>query len=735
MALTRCAALDVAPHGIRVNAVSPSLAMHPFLAKVTSDELLAELKQREAFGRAAEPWEVANVMVFLASDYSSYLTGEVDLREQPTCLRRPTSATAADRDPTRPSCSHRGDAVRGARASRTPPCATSPTRRASCPAASTTTSTPRRRWSTSCSTPSRRSCSRRTTRIEASDRTPAEKLEAVVRVSFDAIDQHHSEVAIFQTDAAYLAGVRSVRLPLRAQRALPRPLDRAAARRRRAPASCAPTSTSSSSTASSATPSGSRSRWYRPGGRPDARPGRRPVPAPSCSKGSTPMSLRPTSSTPSALRSASAAARSRQMHSADLGAHVLKALVERTGVDPGAVDDVVMGCCDTIGSQAGDVARTAWLVAGLPDHVPGVTIDRQCGSSQQAVHFAAQGVMSGTQDLVVAGGLQNMSAIPISAAMLVAPAVRLHHAVRGVARLAGAVRRPGGLAVPVRRDDRREVGHQPRGDGGVRTRLAHPGTHRDRRGPVQERDRSRWANFDTDECPRETSLEKMAGLKPLAEGGRITAAVASQICDASSAMLIASEQAVADHGLTPRARIHHLSVRGDDPVWMLTGPIRATRHALEKTGLTVDDIDLFECNEAFASVVLAWSRELDVPLDEGQRQRRRHRARPPDRRHRHAHHGDAAQRARTHRRPLRPADDVRGRRPGQRHDHRAPRLSDGGARATWVWERPDPRGPDVAGSRASSVGTVFLGVRPDVAEPRPSDVGAHGRRALRACTA
>ena len=108
------------------------------------------------------------------------------------------------------------------------------------------------------------------------------------------------------------------------------------------------------------------------------------------------------------------------MHSADLGGHVLKALVDRTGIDPGAVDDVIMGCCDTIGSQAGDVARTAWLVAGLPDHVPGVTIDRQCGSSQQAVHFAAQGVMSGTQDLVVAGGLQNMSAIPISAAMLVA---------------------------------------------------------------------------------------------------------------------------------------------------------------------------------------------------------------------------------------------------------------------------------------------------------------------------
>ena len=121
--------------------------------------------------------------------------------------------------------------------------------------------------------------------------------------------------------------------------------------------------------------------------------------------------------------------------------------------------------------------------------------------------------------------------------------------------------------------------------------------------------------FETDQCPRETSMEKMAGLQPLAPGGRITAAVASQICDASSAMLIASEQALADHDLTPRARIHHLSVRGDDPVWMLTGPIRATKHALEKTGLSIDDIDLFECNEAFASVVLAWMKETGAPHD------------------------------------------------------------------------------------------------------------------------
>jgi acetyl-CoA C-acetyltransferase len=302
------------------------------------------------------------------------------------------------------------------------------------------------------------------------------------------------------------------------------------------------------------------------------------------------------------------------VHSADLGAHVLTALVERTGIDPGAVDDVVMGCCDTIGSQAGDVARTSWLVAGLPDHVPGVTIDRQCGSSQQAVHFAAQGVMSGTQDLVVAGGLQNMSAIPISAAMLVGQQYGFS---TPFAESPGWLARYGDQEVSQFRSA--EMIAEKWGISRAEMEEFALTSHTRARTAIDE---GRFKNevvpfgdFDTDECPRETSLEKMAALKPLAPEGRITAAVASQICDASSALLVASKQAVKDHGLTPRARIHHLSVRGDDPVWMLTGPIRATRHALEKTGLSVDDIDLFECNEAFASVVLAWSRELDVPLE------------------------------------------------------------------------------------------------------------------------
>lgn len=306
-----------------------------------------------------------------------------------------------------------------------------------------------------------------------------------------------------------------------------------------------------------------------------------------------------------------------EVHSADLAAQTLSALVARTGIDAGAVDDVILGCCDTIGSQAGDIARTAWLVAGLPDHVPGVTIDRQCGSSQQAVHFAAQGVLSGTQDLVVAGGVQNMSAIPISAAMLVgqqygfstpfaeSPGWQARYGDQEVSQFRSAE------MIAEKWDITREemeayalASHER-----ARTAIAE-GRFSGEIVPVTLADGS---EFDVDQCPRETSLEKMAGLEPLAPGGRITAAVASQICDGASALLVASEQAVADHGLTPRARIHHLSVRGDDPVWMLTGPIEATRHALAKTGLGIDDIDLFECNEAFASVVLAWMKETGAP--------------------------------------------------------------------------------------------------------------------------
>jgi acetyl-CoA C-acetyltransferase len=302
-----------------------------------------------------------------------------------------------------------------------------------------------------------------------------------------------------------------------------------------------------------------------------------------------------------------------QIHPADLGAHTLKALVERTGIDPGAVEDVVMGCLDTIGPQAGDVGRTAWLAAGLPEHVPGVTIDRQCGSSQQAVHFAAQGVMSGTQDLVVAAGLQNMSMIPISSAMTVAEPMGFTDP---FTTSTGWLERYGDQEVSQFRGAEMiaEKWDISREDMEAFAIESHTRAITARAEGRFDAEIVPLAGLTFDEGPREPNVDKIRSLKTLTEGGRITAALASQISDASAAMLIASEQGVKDHGLTPRARIHHLSVRADDPIYMLSAPIPATRYALDRAGMTLDDIDLVEINEAFASVVLAWAKELDADL-------------------------------------------------------------------------------------------------------------------------
>ncbi|WEK42021.1 MAG: acetyl-CoA C-acetyltransferase [Candidatus Sphingomonas colombiensis] len=301
------------------------------------------------------------------------------------------------------------------------------------------------------------------------------------------------------------------------------------------------------------------------------------------------------------------------LHPADLGAHPIRALVARTGIDPNAVDDVVWGCCDTIGPQAGDIGRTVWLVAGLPQHVPGTTIDRQCGSSQQAVHFAAQGVMSGTQDLVVAGGSQAMNAIPISAAMYAGQPYGFDSPFLGS---------PGWLA----RYGDEEINQIKSAEmiaekWGVSREAMEQFALASHQRAQAATDNGWFANeiaplenLAHDETIRDaTTLEGLANLKPVREGGTITAGVASQNCDGAAALLIASERAVKEHGLRPRARIHHLSVRADNPIWMLTAPITATEHALRKAGMTVDDIDLFECNEAFASVPMAWMKELGVP--------------------------------------------------------------------------------------------------------------------------
>jgi acetyl-CoA C-acetyltransferase len=301
-------------------------------------------------------------------------------------------------------------------------------------------------------------------------------------------------------------------------------------------------------------------------------------------------------------------------HPADLGAHVIKALLERAAVDPAAIEDVIFGCVDTIGPQAGDIARTAWLAAGLPEEVPGVTVDRQCGSSQQAVHFAAQAVMSGTQDLVVAGGVQNMSMIPIASAMTIAQPLGFESPFAGSkgwkarygTQIVSQFRAAEMIADKWRitREDMEAFAFE---------------SHQRAARAIDEgrfdREIVAYGEVSRDEGPRrETSLAKMATLKPVEPGGRITAGVSSQISDGAAALLIASERAVRTHGLKPRARIHHLSVRAADPIYMLTAPIPATTHALAKTGLKLSEIDLVEINEAFAPVVLAWQKELGADL-------------------------------------------------------------------------------------------------------------------------
>ena len=301
-------------------------------------------------------------------------------------------------------------------------------------------------------------------------------------------------------------------------------------------------------------------------------------------------------------------------HPADLGAHAISALLERTGVDPAAVEDVMFGCVDNLGPQAGDIARTCWLAAGLPETTPGVTIDRQCGSGQQAVHFAATGVMSGVNDLIVAGGVQNMSMIPIASALTAAQAIGID-VPDPFSTSVGWVERYGTQEVSQFR------GAEMIAEKWNVTRDAMEAfAFESHQRAIQAIDEGRFENeiapigdFSTDEGPRrDTTLEKMQSLEPLVEGGRLTAAVASQISDAAAAILVASESAVKTHGLKPRARIDHLSVRGDDPIYMLTGPIPATSYALERSGRSIDEIDLFECNEAFAPVVLAWMAEHDV---------------------------------------------------------------------------------------------------------------------------
>jgi acetyl-CoA C-acetyltransferase len=301
-----------------------------------------------------------------------------------------------------------------------------------------------------------------------------------------------------------------------------------------------------------------------------------------------------------------------QVHPADLGAHVIKSIVERNSIPADEYDDVIFGCLDQIGPQSGCIARTCWLAAGLPLTVPGVTIDRQCGSSQQAVHFAAQAVMSGTAHVMLAGGVQSMSLIPIGASAVVGKEY--------------------GFPTPMKGS---KTWHARFGDTqisqfrGAQLMAEHWGLTREdleafalisNNRALQAISEGRlkreivpFNNLEMDETARQTSMEKMATLKPVVPGTVITAAVASQTSDGASAVLVVSEAALKRYGLKPRARIHHMTVLGDDPVMMLSAPIPATKLALKRTGMKVNDIDLAEVNEAFAPVPLAWMKETGFP--------------------------------------------------------------------------------------------------------------------------
>jgi acetyl-CoA C-acetyltransferase len=296
------------------------------------------------------------------------------------------------------------------------------------------------------------------------------------------------------------------------------------------------------------------------------------------------------------------------IHPADLGAAALTALIRRTGIDPAAVEDVIFGCVDAVGPQAGDIARTAWLAAGLPEHVPGTTVDRQCGSSQQAVHFAAQAVLSGTTDMVVAGGVQNMSAIPIAYAMTAAQPLGFTDPFSGSK---GWRARYGDAEVSQFRAaemiaEKWSLSRETMEEFAV---SSHVKALRAQAEGRFDREIEPAGSLAKDEGPRQPDWDKVRSLKPLLPGGRLTAATSSQISDGAAALLIVSETGLRVHGLTPRARIHHLSAWGADPLLMLTAPIPATSFGLARAGLELDDIDLIEINEAFASVVLAWLAE------------------------------------------------------------------------------------------------------------------------------
>ncbi len=314
----------------------------------------------------------------------------------------------------------------------------------------------------------------------------------------------------------------------------------------------------------------------------------------------------------------------RNWHAADLASEPLKALVERSALDPALVDDVIMGCVMQVGEQSLNVGRNAVLAAGFPESVPATTIDRQCGSSQQALHFGAQGVIAGAYDVVIGGGVEVMTRTPMGSSVVrdlgypFGPRMMNRYAERG-----GLVSQGEGAELIA---DQWGITRQDLDEYSVRShhraaQATSEGRFERELIPVAVKDDDR-ADTDelitTDEGIRpDSSVEVLANLKPAfrQENGKVTAGNSSQITDGASGVLIMSEEKASSLGLTPRARFHAFSVAGSDPITMLTGPIPATKSVLEKAKLTLDDIDVIEINEAFASVVLAWQKEFGANLD------------------------------------------------------------------------------------------------------------------------
>ena len=305
-------------------------------------------------------------------------------------------------------------------------------------------------------------------------------------------------------------------------------------------------------------------------------------------------------------------------HPADLAAHVLKALEERNGLDPAMVDDVIMGCVMQVGEQSLNIGRNAVLAAGWPETVPATTVDRQCGSSQQALHFAAQGVMAGAYDIVIAAGVEVMTRTPMGASIVKDMGFPFPGSM--IERYAESGLPPQGIGAEMIADEYGLSREDLDAFGAESQRRAAQATAEGRFEreiiPVPVVIDGMTVMMTADEGIREgTTPETLANLKPaFKEDGKVTAGNSSQISDGASAVLVMSEEKAKQLGLTPRARFHSFAVVGTDPVTMLKGPIPATRKVLERSGLSIDEIDLFEVNEAFASVVLAWQKEHGTDL-------------------------------------------------------------------------------------------------------------------------